>query len=390
MSRGKIAVVHNLPNGGGKRLMGWTIKLFAKRGWKIDLFGPEEKNDKNPFKIDFEGIRFHPQPWMEPPLEKRALLQFINYQLPRYYRNLSGDMNNAHYSAVLIYSDWLTMAPWVLRFLSAPKIYIAYETKREFYEAKTTWPNLEEIIKQKMWKKLTRFIKPLEIANAKNADFIFTISKFAQHEIRKIYRHPQVYWHYPGIPPHKEQKPPKTVNHNYFLTIGAFTYLKGYDFLIKTIALLPKKWRLPLYAIGNTSQHQKYIKNLANKLKVEIHFFSNISSYELSEKLINTTIFLYAPRKEPLGLALLEGISYSIPTISINEGGPGEISNLLGIPAYPRQPLIFSRGIINLLTKYKSSKIKAKLIKNKMRFSFSLEKYVSKLEKIINHFGLKQ
>jgi glycosyltransferase involved in cell wall biosynthesis len=70
---------------------------------------------------------------------------------------------------------------------------------------------------------------------------------------------------------------------NMVLTVGSLTPLKGFDFLIESIAHIPGKFRPPLVIASNFQmpEEKKYLEAMALNLEVELILLDNISDEEL-------------------------------------------------------------------------------------------------------------
>lgn len=107
----------------------------------------------------------------------------------------------------------------------------------------------------------------------------------------------------------------KTTNrdNNMFVTIGRFSYNKGYDLLINSFKLFNdknKEWKLTIIGDGKNPQILKMIKkhNLQNYIKI-------IQTIDVEKYLLNSDIYLLPSRYEGMPLSYLEAIKCGLPVI---------------------------------------------------------------------------
>lgn len=389
LSRGKLAIIHNLPDGGGKKLLKWTIEELSRRNWRITIFGPVEE-DKTPFSLRSlvmrnKNVSLISQPWMKAYSGKFwRFMPYVKQILIPKYREIALVVNEGNYDAILVYSDWMVMVPPIFKWLELKNIYMAFELKREFYE-KTFWPGSRIAeMKEKIWRYLTHELKHMSLQNARLAGKIFTISRFSAKKLKSVYRKSKVYWCYPGLGNREYDNlvfNGRDSRENYFITIGSLCYLKGHDRLINAISSLPSHIRYPLHIIANGKEHLPNIVRFAEDKNIRLKVYLNIPFSKLREKLIKAKLFLYAPRQEPLGLALLEALRFGIPSVVINEGGPGEIASELGLPTYSQQSL--HKGIIRLMSKYTYYGKVFQQTSYQVGSKFSIKRYVDYLESLL-------
>lgn len=101
-------------------------------------------------------------------------------------------------------------------------------------------------------------------------------------------------------------------------------YLKGFDYLVDSWALVEPKfpcWHLDVFGKGDA---HKYLKQ-ASELKLKnIHFHD--ATREVNEELINSSIFVMTSRSESFSLVLLEAMSCGLPVVAFDcPTGPREM-----------------------------------------------------------------
>jgi len=110
------------------------------------------------------------------------------------------------------------------------------------------------------------------------------------------------------------------------ITIGRYSYEKGYDLLLKVWSLVEKKcadWQLDVYAMGDPTPYVKMIDDLSIDKK-RCHL--NSSVVDVDEVYMRSSILVQPSRTEGFGLVIVEAMAYGLPVISFDcENGPRSI-----------------------------------------------------------------
>lgn len=375
----KIAVFHNLRKGGAKRVV---FEIFKRLSLKhdIDLFTLTsadkhflslKKNVKNEFifKISLPGDFF-------------SLQYFIYSKLPQVHKKIATKIDQRNYDLVFVAHDFLTKSPYILRFLKTPTIYFCCEPPREFYEK---WDLFSTTFKYKIVNLLRLPLKFVDFYNVKKANFLLANSSFSKKRLQAIYgRKFNILKH--GVDIDKFRLSNKK-REDFFLTVGGLALFKGYDFLIKSISKLPKKFRFPLVAVAENGRDSKKILKLSKQLNVELIIKKNLKDRELIDLYNKARLFLFAAHNEPLGLCILEATSCGLPVISVKEGGVPELfyRNYDGL--VQRDIDKFSKKIINFLDK-DNPRLRLKLRRH-IKENWPWDESIKKLEKFLENVQRK-
>jgi D-inositol-3-phosphate glycosyltransferase len=113
---------------------------------------------------------------------------------------------------------------------------------------------------------------------------------------------------------------------NTVLSVGAVRPDKGFDFVIEALALLPPhiRPRLNIVANADDTEERHYLTDLARRRGVELHLELGIDEDALVARYNEAALLVYAPVREPFGLASLEAMACEVPVVGVHEGGVGE------------------------------------------------------------------
>ncbi len=126
------------------------------------------------------------------------------------------------------------------------------------------------------------------------------------------------------LPIQVDSKSPLTSKH--IVTIGRYSFEKGYDLLLKSWAIVQKEipdWHLDIYGMGDAAGYKKQAAQLDIDLS-RCHFYGSVSDVQQIYK--NSSIFALTSRFEGFGLVLVEAMASGVPVISFAcQSGPLEL-----------------------------------------------------------------
>lgn len=285
----KIAVYYHLPFGGALRTVNMQIS-YLKKHHQVKVFNPVLNLTGNRLKKDLEN--------------------FIS--LSRYHKLIAQNIDRQNFDLVLAHPDWLTQAPFLLKYLQTPSIYYCHELLRICYEPELGIPDSLKGPKR-IYETLTRKLRQqIDKTNAQAATKILTNSKYTQKRIKKHYqRDSQVC--YVGVDS-KVFKPSK-IKPSQLLFVGAKAEINGWD--------------------------------LASKLpyKIKVIDKHNLTDRQLAKEYSQSFCTLCLGHNEPFGSVSLESQACQTPVIALNQAGSKEtvINNKTGFLIPNSYPALLKR-----------------------------------------------
>jgi len=305
----KIAIFHNLPSGGGIRMLHHIIQKYRRHN-EIDVYVASEKLPKD--IIGIKNYYYHLKPWTGFLLRNL----WICVYLPWVHKMIAQKIDKKEYDLVLLSHDYFTKSPYLLRYIKTKSVYLCQESQREFYES---WKIHSPTVKDKLANIIRIPIKYIDRSNVRMADIILCNSKYSKKIIEGIYRKKcQVI--YPGVDI-KLFNPKIGKKKGSILCIGGINTVKDQYFLINAIKPILKRYTLILVGNGRR-QDLINLRNVSKKLKVKL--FKNITDLELRDLYRNSLVTCITAHFEPFGLSSIESQACGTPVVAINEGGPME------------------------------------------------------------------
>lgn len=372
----KIAVVHNLPAGGQKRLLYEQVKRLSKNH-QLDVYTPSSSNDVfAPLKSFAHKYSVYSY---QVPLHFPMSVISIYTKLHRVYKEMAEDIRKGRYDLVYVQPDFLTQAPYILRELDLPIAYYCSEPKREFYEP---IPRYKNSLTYSLTYPFRLPIKSIDCTNISHSTVVITISQFARKNLKNAYGIDSEV-NYPGVDTQKFSVGASN-KQNAVLSVGDFTLLKGQDFIIQSLSLIPEKIRPKLILVGNEGIDKEFYIKFAQKKDVKLEIYEKVSDEKLVKLYQICKVFVYAALREPFGLVLLEAASCGLPIVAVKEGGISEIvsDSLLGMLT-ARNDRSFSNAICDTLKHASTNALKRHtFIESKWSWNKSIFDLELKLKKI--------
>ena len=333
----KLAVYHNLPSGGAKRALYELISALPG-DHTVDVFtlstSDETFGSLAPIVHEHNTIEFHPLPLLGSPLGRlnQLVRVFDLFRLRRIGRALARRIDAEDYDAVFVHPCQFESCPSLLKHLRTPSIYFCQEPLRRVYESMPTRPyDGKSLLRRRTIDRIdplpaiyTSILKRSDWAAMQSADCVLVNSKFIQGQVQDIYGI-QAVVHYLGVDadlfsPGME---PAT---DFVISVGSLTPLKGYDFIIRSLARIPLDKRPSLLIICNfeVPNERSYLMGLSASAGVDVEILQGVDDIQLVESYRGANVTVYAPIREPFGLVAIESMACGTPVVAVAEGGVKE------------------------------------------------------------------
>lgn len=305
---------------------------------------------------------------------------FFQYFKQRQRANL---INQSHFDVVLVSHDRHFQAPWLLRFLKTPSVFLCQEPTRAYFEDFLgVDPKLPLL--NRVYEKVNRYLrKKIEVGNAQFASRLIANSAYSAKSILKAYGLKAITIHL-GLNP-KTFAPQNLNRLNQVLVIGNHEPQKALPFAIEVVSLVRPKLRPKLVIVSPIHRQNRDLSKLADDKGVDLEIKEGIETVKLCRAYNQSKVLLAVAHLEPFGLSVIESLACGTPVIAVDEGGYRETilhqkSGLL----IKRDSLALAKSLEILLTNQPlRQKMGLQGIKD-IQNRFMWENTVRKIEKIFH------
>lgn len=140
------------------------------------------------------------------------------------------------------------------------------------------------------------------------------------------------------------------------VTIGRYSYEKGYDYLLRIWSIVEKKcpdWQLNVYAMGDPTPYVKLMDELSVDPR-RCHL--NSSLVDVESEYLNSSILVQPSRTEGFGLVLVEAMACGLPVVAFDcENGPRSLitDGEDGFLIPPYDVVLFAERLMRLMNDVK-------------------------------------
>lgn len=298
----KIAVFHELHNGGAKRAV-TEIGRHLKETDVVDLYVSGQKPDKEE-KASFRRVYSFPfasKVWRRGDWLTKLYKDTYEYvKLLNHHKKIAEKLNKGNYDLVFIHPSQFTQAPFILLFVKATRIYYCQEPLRIVYDKALN--DLSHIHgARKAYELAARTIRRvIDRVNLSRADYIFCNSEFSKDSIKKAYG-VKAKVEYLGVD-HKFFKPSKAAKRVDILYFGSHERIEMYELFKNAIKGLPKRINIQEHFPGHNWVSDESLRKMYQESKLVVTLHKN----------------------EPFGLIPIEAASCGTVTIALDSGGHKE------------------------------------------------------------------
>jgi glycosyltransferase involved in cell wall biosynthesis len=343
----RIAIWHNLPSGGGKRALYQHVRGLLERGHEIEAWCPPSADrdflplaDLIPEHVrPLEGIvDSSRQASNTRPLGFRELVSATRSdidEMDRHCKICADEVNAGEFDVFFANACTFYRVTSVGRYVRIPAVLYLQEPFRKLYEAMPNHPLAAKesgAVSARQARKQVASIRVAEskrvqireeIANARAYQRILVNSLYSRESVLRAYGLDSRVC-YLGVDTERfadrgHEREPIAIG------IGAFVWEKNIPFILRAINELDRR-DLRLVWVGNVADRRTLleVQSTARDLDVDLDARVRPSDDELVGLLNQASVFVYAPRLEPFGLAPLEAAACGLPAVAVAEGGTRE------------------------------------------------------------------
>ncbi len=340
----KIAVWHNLPSGGAKRVLHSHVAGLVARGHHVEAWCPGSADggylplrdlvEEHVLPLDGWSVGT-PSNWAG----RRQLLTrgaSVIAAMERHSRRCAQEIARGGFDVVFANTCQQFASPFIGRYVPSPKLLYLQEPARILYEAMPELPWIAPVAAGWSPRRLARRAKGYlrlemlrrnareELTNARAFDTILVNSFFSRESVLRAYGLDTRVC-YLGIDTGLFHPLPGVVRRRSVVGLAAFSRTKGIETAVEAVGCLPEP-RPPLVWIANSST-PAYIDEmtaLARARGVDLQIRLRLPDPEVVRLLNEAAVMLYTSRLEPFGLAPLEANACGTPVVAVAEGGVRE------------------------------------------------------------------
>lgn len=357
-----IAVYYDVPFGGAHVSMEEILKRLRPHH-RIEIY----HNQKNSL-TQLAPKRF----WLD--LESILFQRFKQ-------KHQASIIDREKFDLVFVSHDRHSQAPWLLRFLKTPTVFLCQEPTRAYFEQFLRIdPQLP--LHKRCYEAINRFLRrQIEIKNASFAHVVLANSIYSTESIFRAYGR-QATPVYLGIDKSDYYRESITKKNQIFV-VGNHEPQKALPLAIEAVSLIGKSIRPKLVIASPRQTDSSELMSMARKLKVNLEIKVGLNRDRLRGEYCQSKITLALAHLEPFGLSVIESLACGTPVIAVNEGGFREtvVNNKSGL-LVDRDPASVAQAIVKLLGDTSLAKSLGLFGLKDVHSRFTWGTTVSKIEKI--------
>lgn len=319
----RVALYHDLPSGGAKRVLHEQARGLRARGHVVDAFLPATAEEAF---LPLDGVTRTVRTFFKttPPDREKALRGRVSpADLARWGlflrdtvqvdRRIACDLDAEGYDVVLVHPSQFTQAPLLLRWLDTPSLYYCHEPLRAAHEPRIATGPVRFVLRHTLGR--------LDRGSLRRASILVANSRFTAERLARFSGvFPEIV--HPGVDA-SAFRPLKLRRENFVLSVGGLHPLKGFDFLIESVGHVATARRPSLLLVSDRARRSERdrLERLATERGVTVRFQLRVEEAELVRLYNQAKAVVYAPHNEPFGLVPLEAMASGTPVLAVAEGG---------------------------------------------------------------------
>jgi glycosyltransferase involved in cell wall biosynthesis len=333
----RIAIFHNLPSGGAKRVVYEWMRLLARTD-SLDVFSLSTADrhfcDLAPYAANQYVFEFRPRRLFRSPWGRLNQLQRWRdlLDLGNIARQVADRVDAGRYDVVLTNTCLHTGVPELLQYLRTPSVHYLHEPvanpvastfRRSYHRANRLRRAVDAV--DPLIKLYERGLQRVRRDSLRKSGLLLANSQFTRQTVKAQFGL-EARVCYPGVDcdtftPNPDRRRGKSV-----LSVGELSPRKGFDFLVESLAQLPGARRPPLILACNRvdADEELYVRSLASRHGVELTILVGLDARQLACEYRKAAVCIYAPVAEPLGLVPLEAMACGAPVLGVGEAGVKE------------------------------------------------------------------
>lgn len=326
----KVALVHNLPHGGARRVLAEHAARLGCETVELCLATAV------PVGADATVVPCSPlaprvAPALRPPLRYADLGMLLAA-----WRRLAAALRTSGADVVLAHPCQFLQAPAALLWTRLPTVYFCHEPRRVDHDPAARLTRNPRT--RRLYGPLHRAEQAVDRRATAAAGRLVTNSRFTAGRVRAAYGREATPLPL-GVPDRFRPPRQRPEDGGHVLSVGALIATKGHDLVVEAAALAARRRRVLVVAPRPDAGEERRLRTLARERGVDLDVRTEISDGDLRTAYQQAFATLYLARDEPFGLASLEAQACGSPVVVADEGGlPETIDAGATGWAVPREP----------------------------------------------------
>jgi glycosyltransferase involved in cell wall biosynthesis len=308
----KIALVHNLPPGGARRVVAEHVAQLTDVA--ITEFCPQTATPvtENAQVVALPQLSPRRPRWARPPFR-----YLDHFAVERAWREVARLVSRDAPDVILAHPCRFLTAPPLLSWLDFPNVYFCHEPRRVDYEPDVA--RTRNALTAVPYWPLYELARRGDQASVQSAQSIVTNSHYTAASIRSVYGREAVRIRL-GVPDWFVSSQVVTAP-THILSVGALVPSKGHDLVLRAASLTRKRWPVTIVTPRHAPEGAAILGRLAEDLGVTLLIRTAVPDHELVSLYRGALATVYLAAAEPFGLVSIEAQACGSPVVVSAEGG---------------------------------------------------------------------